>query len=363
MATKNEYLYSPDLFSSPGETLMETLKAKGMSQYEFAIRSNMSPKNVNEIIKGKAPIKEKTAIHFERVLGIPARFWLNLESQYRESLEKVKEKKLLSSYVELLRKFPIADMVRRGWLKKCETNVDQLLELLSFFRVSSPEQLNNKTLLFNAVSFRNSKFQSDPYALKVWLQKGENDATEIECNPYNERSFLDQLNHIRKLTTSHFGPAKQDLIKKCASAGVAVVVVPEIGKARVSGATRWLNPNKALIQLSQRYKTDDHFWFTFFHEAGHILLHGKKDIFLEVDGVKTNKETEADKFASNFLIPESEYTEFIRRHPHPTIKDIKMFSKKIGTSVSIIVGRLQHDKIIPYSKFNSYKKKITSDVF
>ena len=69
----------------------------------------------------------------------------------------------------------------------------------------------------------------------------------------------------------------------CAHAGVAVVFVQELPNTGISGSTQWLTPTKALVQLSLRYKTDDQLWFTFFHEAGHILAHGKRQVFLETD--------------------------------------------------------------------------------
>ena len=148
----------------------------------------------------------------------------------------------------------------------------------------------------------------------------------------------------------------------CEEAGVSVVFVPELPGTRVYGATRWLASNKALIQLSLRGKTDDHLWFTFFHEAGHILLHGKRDVFIEAKGegcreTDTNdKEYQADKFSQDFLIPSEKYQVF-KENGEFSLLAIKQFANELGIAPGIVVGRLQHDKVIPFSKVNNLKKR------
>jgi HTH-type transcriptional regulator / antitoxin HigA len=132
----------------------------------------------------------------------------------------------------------------------------------------------------------------------------------------------------------------------CSLVGVAVVVVPEITGCRASGATRWLAPHKAVLQLSVRHKRDDHLWFSFFHELGHILLHGKRDQFIE-DGspAEDPKEREADRFASDTLIPSRYAAELASITSLAAIQD---FAERIGVAPGIVVGRLQHDGIIRY---------------
>jgi Zn-dependent peptidase ImmA (M78 family) len=141
-----------------------------------------------------------------------------------------------------------------------------------------------------------------------------------------------------------------------AKSGVAIVFVPELPKSRAYGATRWLNPVKALIQLSLRYKTNDHLWFTFFHEAGHIVLHGKRKTFLEGDGHTGSKsqESEADRFACDHLIPLHDYESLVEAKPI-TSDAVKQFAKRIGIAPGIVVGRLQHDGHLPYTHLNALK--------
>ncbi len=148
----------------------------------------------------------------------------------------------------------------------------------------------------------------------------------------------------------------------CSDAGVAIVFIPELPRTRTYGATRWLSPGKALIQLSLRGKTDDLLWFNFFHEAGHILLHGKRDVFIEAEAGnrpevrKSDKELEADHFAQDFLIPSVEYHSFIQAQDF-TLANIRRFANRLGIAPGIVVGRLQHDGKIPFSKGNVLKKR------
>ena len=113
---------------------------------------------------------------------------------------------------------------------------------------------------------------------------------------------------------------------------------------RTNGATYWLSSHKAVIQLSLRYKTNDHLWFTFFHEAGHILLHEKQII---VEGISGKEELEqgADMFSSNFLIDNQKYNEFVSKGDFSKIS-VTNFAMEVNTAPGILVGRLQHDKYL-----------------
>jgi len=141
----------------------------------------------------------------------------------------------------------------------------------------------------------------------------------------------------------------------CAESGVALVLVPELPNTGVWGASRWLTSNKALIQLSIRYKTNDHFWFSFFHEAAHILKHNKSLVYLENDSKYfSDEEREANNFAANILIPSANYRRLIRS-PKLSKKLILRFSEQIGIHPGIIVGRLQHEGLLDYRFHNKLK--------
>lgn len=357
--------YTPDYVSPPGETLQEILKEKGMSQSELSERTGRPKKTINEIINGKTAITPETALQLELVLGTPASFWNNSERQYKEFLAYVEEQTRLESQTLWLKRFPVKDMVKQGWIKSDQDLIKQLKELLNFFAVASPEQweeLWGRTL---SVDFRKSQtLKSDGSAIAAWIRKGELDAGRISCAEYNPSKFKKTLKKIRKLTLETPCIFQDAMVSLCSESGVALVFVPQLPKARISGATYWLNSKKAVIQLSLRYKTNDHFWFAFFHEAGHILLHSKKSIVLEGQNCKDistqdkEKEKEADCFAEDFLIPSTQFDRFIRSSEQFSKEVIKQFATDIGMAPGIVVGRLQHkEKLLPPSYHNDLKQR------
>ncbi len=123
---------------------------------------------------------------------------------------------------------------------------------------------------------RSAAFKAEPEAVAAWLRLGELEAAELATEPYDKNAFKDLLNEIRTWTVEPFPDVEQRFVETCAAAGVAVVLVPELLKIHLSGVARWLHKDEALIQLSLRDKTEDHLWFSFFHEAGHILFHSRR---------------------------------------------------------------------------------------
>lgn len=353
--------YLPDEVSLPGETLQEILEDRQMSQAELAERTGRPRKTINEIIKGKAAISPETALQLELVLGIPASFWNNLERHYQEFLARQREKELLAASAGWLKQVPVKELEERGWIsKRPRGSADQVREVLQFFGVASPTEWK---LVFEVpqVSFRHSPtFKSEPGPLAAWLRQGEIEAQKVRCDPFDAARFHDSLTEAKALTLrepEEFVPLLQRL---CAKAGVAVVFVRELPKCRVCGATRWLSPTKALIQLSLRYKTNDHLWFTFFHEAGHILLHGKRLTFIDEGNVgQSQEEAEANRFASDLLIPPDRLEDLrglVDAAHRSSEVAVTEFAESLGIAPGIVVGRLQHEKWLPFqSNLNSLK--------
>ena len=353
--------YNPNYVSAPGETLLEAIEALGMSQAQLAERTGKSKKNVNEIIKGKAPITPETALQLERAIGMPARFWNNRERYYREWLAREAEQERLSQQVEWLKKFPVKDMIKKGWIEQRGGKVEQLRELLNFFGVVEPGQVEQLKVI-GQVAFRKARtYAWDEYALAAWLRRGELLAQDVACKRYDKAAFRAALQEIRGLTRDAPEDARPQLVQACAEAGVAVVFVPELPKTRVSGATRWLTPTKALVQLSFRYKLDDQIWFSFFHEAAHILLHGKRQVFVDAadddsDQPGDKEEEEANQFATDHLIPPAEFVDFLASWRHSNA-EIERFAYRVGIAPGIVVGRLQREGRLPFTHGNRLKRR------
>lgn len=354
--SRNDYF--PEYAIAPGDTLSETLESLGMTQAELAERSGRPKKTINEIIKGRAAITPDTALQFERVLGVPASFWNNLERNYQETLARLREQEQLKAQLSWLKTIPVKAMIKKGWIRACETPVQQLKEMLTFFGVATPA-LWQDIWYSQRTAFRKSQaFESEPGAVSAWLRKGELEAQKISCQAYDASKFRDVLSEARALTTLSAQQFKDRLVSLCSHCGVAVVFVAELPKTRVFGATRWLTPTKALIQLSFRYQTDDHFWFSFFHEAGHILLHGKREYYLEDEKSVGQDEAEANELAANILIPPEHFRRLTQIAGNYGNQEILVFAQQLGIAPGLVVARLQHEGHVPHHLLNSLKRRL-----
>jgi len=357
MISQSRNEYKPDYATSPGEILEETLEALGMKKKDFAESCGLSAKHVSQIISGKAAVTPDTAIRFERVLGIADEVWNNLEANYRAFHARKRAGRELEQQVEWVKKFPVKQLINRALIEKPKDSVHAVELVLRFFGVASIEVWEDRYASVGA-AFRHSRvFRSELESLATWLRIGELLAQRSETGPYDKDLFMKALLTIRSFTNlnpEEFEPKIKDL---CGKAGVALILVPEFPKTHVSGASRWLTPEKAVIQLSLRHKTNDHFWFSFFHEGGHILTHSKKGVYInEYDGASSEEEIAADAFAARVLIPQKEFKGFVARRSFSR-RSIALFAEKVGVAPGIVVGRLQHDKLIPFHWLNDLKVK------
>jgi addiction module HigA family antidote len=349
MAKQNQYF--PQSLPHPGKTLVEKLEEMGMGSKEFAIRTDKPEKTISAVLNGKSAITPDMAIQFENVTKIPARFWMNSQRGYDEFLAREKQKKTIEEAIEWSKCFPIAEMVKKGWIQAQKSSHEKVAELLSFFGISN--HLAWENLFLNQqlkVAFRISLVHTqEPHAISAWLRQGELQAAKSPTNKYSEKKFKDALPELKKIMATQPDDFYIQLQNICLDAGVKVVYTPCIKKAPINGCTRWIS-DIPLIQLTGRYKRNDSFWFTFFHEAGHILLHGKKDVFLEIDDFKNDmvKEKEADNFAIKWTLSEEEENEITQCYVI-TEKDIIRFAEKFNTHPAVIIGRLQHKGMLPYS--------------
>jgi HTH-type transcriptional regulator/antitoxin HigA len=361
MATTGETKLYPlgdtDYAVAPGETLQELLEERGMSQRDLARRSGLSPKHINRLLHGLVPLSPDVAVRLERVTGTPAHFWNALEANYRSDLQRIQSKRDLSADVTWLRDFPVRELVRREILPaEPSDEVSRLDQLLALFGVASVDTWDD-VYTDLACAFRTTKaYEAKPKALVTWLRLGEIAAQDIYCERYDRKRLEAALPSLRELTLLDAEAARGRMRDICAACGVAVVFVQELSGSRASGVARWLTPSKALIQLSFRYRTDDHLWFTFFHEIAHILRHGKTDVWIEATSSPDNpREAEADSFSRDILIPPASASELPSLK---TLDDVQRYAARIGIAPGIVVGRLQHDKLWPYSQGNDLKRQL-----
>lgn len=351
------------LLSCPGDSIQEHIDHIGMSQAELAERLGRSVPKLNELIKGKAPITKETATKLEYVLGVPASFWINLERTYQDELLEIEQMEHLKQCKEWVSSFPLAKMKSFGLLPDTRKKTELADGLLKFFRVASPAQwsdiYNGSSLAFK-IELRHT---TEPQAISVWLRLGELQADKLQLSEFNKKKIRDNYNLFHSICYNHSDSWLEELQTLCASCGIALVYTPCIQKAPIYGASRWIkNYTIPLIQMTDRRKDYNTFWFTFYHELAHILKHGKKDIFIE--GLEEivpdkNKEDEADAFAARMLLSEKERNELFQ-YPNFDRELVLQLSKKFKKHPGIIVAQVQRQYTHLYKnvRLNNLKTKV-----
>lgn len=347
----------PDVPVSPGETIREILEERAISQVDFATRLGRSEKFVSQLINGKASLTYETAIELERVLGVSATFWNRAEATYRGLLAHQARLAASEEQAEWVRSFPVKDMADNGLIARETTVAEQAEELLSFFGVSSIDAYRDYWSAEKRLAARMSTaYNAEVPAITAWLRAGEREAELIETAPYDEERFrrvLDELRHATRLLPPEWQPL---VVSRCAAAGVAVVFVPDLPKTRCHAVSWWVGKSRAVIQLGLLYKTDDQVWFSLFHEAAHLLLDRSHSRISDLDG-NSKTEQKMSEFAGNLLIPAEEYRAFVSEGRLSKAK-VVAFAERVGIASSIVVGRLQRDRVIPYNWMNELKTKL-----
>jgi addiction module HigA family antidote len=339
--------------------LKEFIEDREFSVRELARRCGRSAKLVVEIIAGDAPIEPETAMQLERVLGMDASVWLNMEAAYRLHLARKEEAKTFEQMRNLISRFPIKELAERDLIRATNDDAERARELLRFFGAGNFSALKQRCDGdLQAVSFRHSPtFESAMEPLLAWLRIGEIQAEKADVASFERGAFLEALKRIRSSTLKDPNEFEGRMKSDCAQAGVLFLLVPPLSGLRLSGIARWIAPGKAIIQQTLRHKTNDHFWFTFFHEAAHLLLHSRKGLFIDGEQVKgdAKEEDEANNWAANFLIPQHELTRLISRGSYG-MADIIEFADEMGIAPGIVVGQLQYRGAIPWkSSLNKLK--------
>ncbi|MCD4824548.1 MAG: helix-turn-helix domain-containing protein [Phycisphaerae bacterium] len=337
MNTKQRYEFQPEFAVAPCETLRETIESLGMTQKELATRTGLTVQSLNRIFKDKQPITYETANKLELATGVPARFWNSLEAQYREQLAKLEEREQLKQDWEWLKEIPVSELRKRGYIQPTRDKSLLLREILGFYGVSSVGAYRDIWESPKVAARRSPCFESNPGWASAWIRMGELQAQQIETQPFDRGKFTLALQKIRHLTYLKADVFEAELKRLCAEAGVAVALVPKLNKVPWHGATKWLK-YKAMILLSLRGRGEDKFWVSFFHEAGHILLHGKSNLYINDESKEDQQEIQADRYAANILIPER-YNSQIRQARSK--ESIRRLADEIGVCPGIVAGRYQ----------------------
>lgn len=335
------------------------MSARYLSTERFAEAIGESVSAAQQLLLGHKAVDGDIAQRLSDCLGSSPTFWMSRETQYRADCKRIREREEAAAREAWIKQFPIRDMVTLGWLREAQSVGEMVDGCLEFFGVSDvPGWQTKYGGAVATAAFRMSRsIKASPWAVSAWLRQAELVSQRIPCSQWDPEAFKARLQNVRRLTWQKdpvtFLPMLRQL---CAEVGVAVVVARTPKGCPASGATCFLSPEKAMMVLSFRYRSDDQFWFTFFHESAHLLLHGRDAIFLEDDSDTTlDEENEANEFAERIILPFDRLEEF---NFLSLDKDsILRFSRSVGVAPGLIVGQLQYRKRVASDRMNWLKRR------
>lgn len=349
---RNEW--TPAEVSHPGETLLETLEVTGMTQAELALRMGRPKKTINELVKGKAAVSEETALQLEHVLGVPASFWLARQRDYDEARARRDEDGRLRADAGWLKEIGHPLLVKRGWLPRRTSVEASMRDALAFFQcgtVKGFREHHSSTALHR----QSRAFEIDPLAVRTWLRRVELVAGGLSCETWSAERLRTRLPLLRACTLRPLLEGLEHARTLLAEAGVSLVWVEPMPRSRLSGAA-FPSGERRVVGLTLRHGSDDHVWFTVFHELGHLLLHGARETFVD-DGQAGSdvRESEADAFARDTLVPSDVWEALLGRPRFPE-RVVRDFAREVQVAPGIVVGFLQHDALVRRTELNELKQ-------
>ena len=345
MVRSRSYIATP-----PGATIKEQLNDRGMSQKEFAARMDMSEKHISKLINGEVQLTTETAVRLEMVLGVPAKFWNNLEAIYREKIIKAEAENAMDADIEMAKQFPYNEMAKLGWVPMTRDAKEKAVNLRKYFEVVELSLIGSEQITRIACR-RLAITEKSDLALMAWAQEAKIKARGIRTAPINIRGLISAMPEIRKMTVLNPREFCPQLKKRLAECGIALVFLPHLKGSFLQGAS-FMDGNKIVVGLTARGKDADRFWFSLFHELAHIVLgHAGQQ-----NGTTEDDEKAADQWAGDTLILPEDFDTF-RRNRDYSKRSVLQFADAQGIAPGIVVGRMQLEGMIQYSMLNNLKKK------
>jgi len=343
----------PFINIGPGEFIQDEIDERGWSQKEFAEILGFSKKHVNRLIQDKEPITSDTARRLSKAFGSSAKFWLDMETNYRLNLEttaKIEEEECAARAL-CFHYMPIREMRKKGWIPDDEKSLIETVK--SFWGISelSFEFLEKqaKTCYRKSEAFANF----NPYFAFAWLQKAKNDLSQITLN-YSQDKLEELAKQIPELSYDRKGIEK--FIHNLNDCGVQFLCLPHLEDTYIDGAAFYHNENPVIVYTA-RYDRTDNFWFTVTHEIVHVLKHISKDgspIFDNMEDTSSNEtEKEADRLSAKIL-KEEDILSFFKDITRISATHINQCSINLKISPAIIVGCLHHHKVLPFKSMRKF---------
>lgn len=338
----------------PGYYLKDYLEEVEMTQDEFSKRLGISGKQLSKILDGKSSITNETAAKLSYLIGTSAEVWTNLQAKYSAYLLE------LDMIENLKNEKAIYKMIDKTFLNKLDiintkdSIEDSIIKLRRALPVSNLMLLKSNDLCsFNRTAV-NTKLTSENIVCRnVWISLALQKAKQMHSLKFDEKKLNSYLMTFRDMTLKmpeEFYPKVREMLLEC---GVRFVLLPSLKNSNTSGTVKWLNSDTVMMALNTRGSTNDKFWFNFFHEIKHVLQKVKRITI--IDDLIEHLEIEANEFSEDILIKKNDYNNLLSKSIDE--ENIIKFAKEIKIHPGIVVGRLQKDGYLPYSKYNYLKEK------
>lgn len=334
-----------------GNIIKDYLEEYGITQKELSERMNSSEKHISNVLKGKNRLTEEFALKLEKVIGgIPASYWLNYETKYREQLAREEELAVVGGWdlQEIGKRFHFREVFKGLDISLTQ----QAIEMLKLLKISDFESFGR---VYGRLAVDFMEDGGEKEAIAIWLNMCEAEIEiqndDIDTVPYKESDFKKYLDKIKLLSNNNKTESSINSCRRlCNKLGVYLVFCEAVTNSKVRGALTTYK-NHPAIYISGRYKSHSNTWFALVHEIGHLLLHyNKNDVIVSFEEDDNIKEQEANEFARDFFVDLKDYKQFCARNII-SAESIKQFAKEQGTIPEIIVERLQHDGIIGFEQF------------
>lgn len=350
---------SRDLVIHPGETIADVLVERGISQVELATSTGVSPAYVSNVIAGKKDISAKFAFALEYALGVPKSFWINLQANYDAQLLEVNEKQTITTEERDARD-ELKDVVRmlrkEGRMPENEKKDDSILSLRRALMVSN---ISNVKDMVPSDTYKLSKaIRVNPYVLGAWIRLCQISVPIKSIEKSFDLDYLDALvSELKNVMTANDNDLRDVLKNVFSRYGIVFSVMQDFKGAPAQGYISPRNDGSYQMVVTVKNEYADSFWFSIFHELGHIVNGdiGRKSNYID-DGLDIDKEKLADKFAYNKLISELDYQIFINEKSFG-IESIKRFAHLQNVIPYIVIDRLQRENILDYNLFSDYRSR------
>jgi HTH-type transcriptional regulator/antitoxin HigA len=339
--------------------LTNILEDRGLRQSELAERTGMSAKHVNQIIKKSIGISPDVAILLERALGVPADFWIQADAKYQEYASRRKAVTALASYRDWAAQFDRQTLQHHGILNPGDSDTTVVDKILKFFQVATPAAFEH-TWIRPSVSFRRSQaFTIHEPNTALWLRLVERSAADVQVAPFNPRVLRKVAKALPGLTQMSVPDGFIAARAALAEAGVAVTFVREIRGTRVCAATWWITGDRPAIGITARHRRPDVFWFNLLHEVGHVVLHPRRESYLDLLTTDPDDpaENEANDFASGLLFPGEASDRIARARSR---QELVLIAAELRIGVPSVAGR--HCRLTDdWRTFNKLRGSLSDD--